>query len=56
MDRWLLRASQWARKPPSWKRVKLLLIVLTLCLVLFGVEHFVGWPAWMTVNGKAKLP
>ncbi len=53
-ERWLLRASQWARNPPSWKRVKIFLAVLALCLILFAVERFAGWPDWLTVNGRAK--
>jgi hypothetical protein len=49
--RWLLRASRWARNPPGEKRVKLVLAVIALCLLLFGVERFIGWPDWLTVQG-----
>lgn len=54
-ERWLMRASQWSRRPPSWKRVVTVLVVIALCLVVVGIEHFWGWPAWLTVNGRAKI-
>ncbi len=40
----LLRMSRWARNPPSAGRVKLGLIVIGLCLALFAIERWVGWP------------
>ncbi len=49
---WLIRMSQWARKPPSPERVKLVVGVIVLCFVLWGVELLWGWPAWLTVNGR----
>lgn len=51
---WLIRMSRWARHPPPMGRVKLVVGVIVLCLVLFGIEYFWGWPDWLTVNGKAK--
>lgn len=51
---WLLRMARWARHPPSPGRVKLVLGVVALCLVLFGFEHFFGWPAWLTVNPPTR--
>ncbi|MGO4907883.1 hypothetical protein ACEN2J_06060 [Pseudorhodobacter sp. W20_MBD10_FR17] len=47
---WLLRAARWARNPPSSARVKLVLGVILACLILVGVEHFWGWPDFLTVN------
>ena len=47
---WLLRASRWARRPPSAGRVKLVLAVLLLIGLLYGIESFWGWPDWLTVN------
>lgn len=47
----LLRMARWARHPPSWKRVKLVLIVLALCLILLGIEWLFGWPDALTPNG-----
>jgi hypothetical protein len=40
-----LRAALWARHPLSWRRVK------------FGlIEHIWGWPDWLRVNGRMRLP
>ncbi|SPJ22844.1 hypothetical protein [Palleronia abyssalis] len=46
--RWLLRAKRWAQNPPSWGQVKLVVGVIALCIVLFLVERYVGWPDWLT--------
>ncbi len=48
--RWFLRASRWARNPPSDKRVKLVFGLIAVCLVLAGIEHFIGWPDILTVD------
>jgi len=48
---WLMRAARWARHPPSPGRVKLVLGVIAACLLLVGVELFLGWPEWLTVGG-----
>lgn len=52
---WLLRMSRWSRHPPSLRRVLLVLGVVAACLVLAGIEHLWGWPAWLTVN-PARMP
>lgn len=44
--RHLLRMSQWARNPPSEKRVKLVLGIIILCLVIGGIEYMGWWPEW----------
>lgn len=46
----MMRMAKWARNPPSEKRVKLVLAVIALCLMLYGVERFIGWPDWLTVG------
>lgn len=51
---WLVRAARWARHPPSPGRVRLVLAVLAACLLLVGIEAFVGWPDWLTVNGGGR--
>jgi hypothetical protein len=51
---WFLRMARWARRPPSADRVKLVLIVIALCLLLVGIEHFLGWPDWLTTNGGGR--
>lgn len=52
--RWLLRAAQWARHPPSAGRVKLVLGVIALCLILAGIEALWGWPDWLITNGDVR--
>lgn len=51
---WLLRMVRWLRNPPSPGRVKLVLGVLLICLVLVGIEVFLGWPEWLTPSGGAR--
>ena len=53
---WLLRMAQWARNPPSWGRVKLVVFVVLICFAIYGIELLWGWPDWLSVNGKARLP
>jgi len=48
--RWFLRASRWARNPPSDKRVALVFGLIAACLVLAGIERFIGWPDALTVE------
>jgi hypothetical protein len=50
MNMWLVRAARWARNPPSMDRVILGLVVVAICLVLFGIERIWGWPEWLTPN------
>jgi hypothetical protein len=42
--------AKWARHPPSEKRVKLVLAVIALCLLLFAIERWIGWPEALTVQ------
>jgi len=46
VTRMFLKMSQWARNPPSESRVKLVIGVIVVCLVLVGIEMFIGWPEW----------
>ena len=48
--RQFFRMAKWARNPPGEKQVKLFLIVVALCLVLFGIERLFGWPDWLTMD------
>ena len=52
---WFLRASQWARRPPSWQKVKWLIVIVIACLALFAFERTFGWPDWLTVNSRQKI-
>ena len=53
---WLMRLARWARHPPSPGRVALVFGVVAACLLLVGIEHFVGWPDWLTVNRIGQGP
>lgn len=47
---WMMRASRWARNPPSMGRVMLVLAVIAICAILFVIERYVGWPDWLTAD------
>ncbi|WP_299884515.1 hypothetical protein [uncultured Ruegeria sp.] len=44
--RHFLRMSQWARNPPSKRRVQLVFGIILLCLLVYGVEYMGWWPDW----------
>ncbi|MFG6582712.1 MULTISPECIES: hypothetical protein [unclassified Sulfitobacter] len=48
--RWLLRMSQWARNPPSGKRVILVLAIIAAALAVGLVEWLGYWPDWATAE------
>ncbi|WP_134682088.1 hypothetical protein [Paracoccus ravus] len=47
---WLIRASRWARNPPSAKRVRLIFGIIAICLVIVGVEWLGLWPDWAQMD------
>ncbi|MBD9526928.1 hypothetical protein [Paracoccus sp. PAR01] len=47
---WLIRASRWARNPPSAKRVRLILAIIAICLVIVSIEWMGWWPDWATMD------
>lgn len=51
---WFLRMARWVRNPPSPARVKLVFVVIAICLILFGVEYFIGWPDILTPEGGGR--
>jgi len=54
---WLVRASRWARNPPSMRRVLLILGIVAVCLALYGFEQVFGWPEWLTLpNDGRRVP
>ena len=53
---WLLRAKRWVQNPPSAGRVMLVFGVIAVCLLIVGIERFVGWPEWMTVDSLRQKP
>ncbi len=48
----VLRMAKWARRPPSEKRVKLVLAVIGICLALYAVERVFGFPFDLTPGGN----
>ena len=53
---WMARAKRWVQKPASEGRVKLVLGVVVISLVIAGIEYFVGWPDWLTVDRRGLNP
>jgi uncharacterized membrane protein SpoIIM required for sporulation len=53
---WLVRAKRWVQRPASEGRVKLVFGVVAICLVIAGVEYFIGWPNWLTVDRRGMNP
>ncbi|MDK3016265.1 hypothetical protein [Pseudodonghicola flavimaris] len=51
---WLLRMKRWAQHPPSRNRVLLVLAVIAICLLLYGIEHWFGWPEALTPAGSGR--
>ncbi|AUH35000.1 hypothetical protein [Paracoccus tegillarcae] len=47
---WLIRASRWARNPPSRRMVILVFTIVALGLALLGLEYFGFWPEWATLD------
>lgn len=50
----MLRMAKWAHRPPSEKRVKLVIGIIVVCLVLAGIDWLVGWPEWLTLNNQPR--
>ena len=48
--RHLLRMARWARNPPSTRMVILVFGILAAGLMIAGIERFVGWPDFLTVE------
>jgi hypothetical protein len=44
--------ARLARRPPSMTRVMIGVVVALICLVIFGIEYFIGWPDWMSVETR----
>ncbi len=48
--RWLFRMAKWAHQPPSESRVKFVFAIIAVCLVIFAIEYFIGWPEIFSVE------
>ncbi|KMK66951.1 hypothetical protein [Puniceibacterium sp. IMCC21224] len=46
----LLRMTRWVRHPPSPRTVVLVMSVVAICVGLFVVERWIGWPEALTVT------
>lgn len=46
----LVRMAKWVRHPPSAARVKLVLGIVAVCLGLYAVERWVGWPELLSLQ------
>ncbi len=54
---WFLRMKRWVQNPPSPRRIKLVFGVVLVCILLFLIERYVGWPDWLTGNERRpRLP
>ncbi|MDO5640993.1 MAG: hypothetical protein Q4G26_01200 [Paracoccus sp. (in: a-proteobacteria)] len=56
---WLIRASRWARNPPSKRMVILVFSIIATGLVLLALEKLGLWPEWATLDrgrGNYRLP
>lgn len=53
--RHFLRMARWARHPPKPWFIRLVLVVVGLAVLIFGIEHFIGWPDAMKVDPKMRL-
>ena len=48
--RWLLRMSNWARNPPSMKRVIVVFAIIAAALAIGLIEWLGYWPDWATAE------
>lgn len=46
--RHLLRMSKWARNPPSARRVRLVFGIVAVCIGIYAIERWVGWPSFLS--------
>lgn len=51
--RWLFRMKRWAQNPPSEGRVKFVFAIIAVCLIILGIEHFIGWPDALTLEPRS---
>ncbi|SIT73984.1 hypothetical protein [Pontibaca methylaminivorans] len=50
IERWFLRMALWARRPPSARRVVLVLAIILACGAIIVVERAGYWPDWATAE------
>lgn len=54
--RMLMQAKRLAQRPPSRRRIILFAVAIGASLLLVGIEAFVGWPDWLTVDPGGLNP
>ena len=54
--RQLLRMSKWARHPPSTRMVIMVAGIVIFGLTLAGIEHFIGWPEFLSMEPQPRRP
>lgn len=47
--RWFMRMSQWARRPPSYRRVVFVLGIGALCVAIALIQWLGLWPDALTL-------
>ncbi|WP_378943813.1 hypothetical protein [Paracoccus sp. R86501] len=52
---WLMRATKWARKPPSAKMVKLVFAIIAAGLAMLLLEKLGMWPEWATLDQRRGM-
>ncbi|MRX51321.1 hypothetical protein GI374_12875 [Paracoccus sp. S-4012] len=53
---WLLRASRWARNPPSARTVMLVFGAIAIAVAIAGADHFGVWPEWAQMEPQGRRP
>ena len=53
---WLLRASNWARNPPSARIVRIVLLVVLAGLSIAALEWLNLWSDWARLEDGRALP
>lgn len=54
--RWLMRMAQWARHPPSERRVLIGLAAFAAVLAIAGIQWLGWWPDALTVPVRGARP
>jgi type II secretory pathway component PulM len=54
--RWLVRMAQWARHPPSERRVLIGLAAFAAVLAIAGIQWLGWWPDALTVPVRGARP
>jgi len=48
--RHLLRMKRLAQSPSALSKVWIVLAVVALCLAVFAIERWFGWPEWLVTE------